>query len=213
MPETIKRLGRVNLIAAIAFTVGGALFALGAALAQATSASPRACDVVYLVGGLFFSTGGYASVLLASNSTDGWVWWRKLPRDLGWLSAVVLFVGTLFFGVSLVTAFAGNLTVRASNGLIWIPDMLGCVCFLASGHLALLDVCHGRLGFRFDDLGWRIVAINQVGSVLFFLAGVAAYTRPATSVAANIDIANWGTFLGAVCFAIGGVMQLSEKPA
>ena len=165
------------------------------------------------MGGVILRWGGFAAVLLPSNNTDEWVWWRREPRDLGWLSAVVLFAGTLFFAVSLVAAFAANLTVRASNDLIWVPDMLGCVCFLVSGHLALLKVCHGRIGVRFDDLGWQIVAINQVGSALFFLAGVAAYTRPATSVAADIDIANWGTFLGAVCFAIGGVMQLSEKPA
>jgi drug/metabolite transporter (DMT)-like permease len=56
------------------------------------------------------------------------------------------------------------------------------------------------------------VAINQLGSVLFFLAGVCAYTRPATSTTVNLDVANWGTFLGAVCFAIGGVMQSRENP-
>ena len=222
-PATAKRLGRINLIAAIAFTFGGSLFALGAALAQTGSASARACDIVYLIGGVFFSTGGYASVLQAINtptdidelgslSAKRWHWWKRLPGNLGWLSAVVLFVGTLFFAVSLVTAFADDLTVRESNGLIWVPDILGCVCFLASGHLALLEVCHGRIRLRFDDLGWGIVAINQVGSVLFFAAGVAAYTRPATSEAVNLALANWGTFLGAVCFAIGGVMQTQEKP-
>jgi hypothetical protein len=223
-PATAKRLGSVNLVAAIAFTLGGSLFAIGAFMAQTGVASARACDLTYLIGGAFFSTGGYAAVLQASNtptdidakgslSAERWVWWRRLPDNLGWLSAVVLFAGTLFFAMSLVTAFADNLTVRESNGLIWIPDMLGCVCFLASGHLALLEVCHGRIGFRFNDLGWGIVAINQVGSVLFFLAGVAAYTRPATSEAVNLAIANWGTFLGAACFAIGGVMQVFEKPA
>lgn len=227
MPDVLetdaKRLGRINLIAAIAFTLGGSLFALGALLAQTSSASPRTCDIVYLVGGFFFSVGGYASVLQSSNAcaaagadeslrSERWVRWRRLPDDLSWLSAFVLFVGTLLFAVSLVAAFADNLTVRASNGLVWIPDMLGCLCFLASGHLALLEVCHGRPRLRFDDFSWRIVAINQVGSVLFFLAGVCAYTRPATSDAVNLAVANWGTFLGAACFAVGGLMQAFEKP-
>jgi threonine/homoserine/homoserine lactone efflux protein len=49
--------------------------------------------------------------------------------------------------------------------------------------------------------------------VLFFLAGVAAFVRPATSQAWNIGIVNWGTFLGALCFAVAGVMQLFERPA
>ena len=49
------------------------------------------------------------------------------------------------------------------------------------------------------------MAVNQVGSVLFFLAGLAAFTRPATSTAIDLGLVNWGTFLGAVCFVIGGV--------
>jgi hypothetical protein len=44
------------------------LFAIGAALAQADIGGPRLAAVVYLVGGVFFSTGGYASVLLAINA-------------------------------------------------------------------------------------------------------------------------------------------------
>ena len=104
------------------------------------------------------------------------------PSDrLGWRSAVVLFVGTLLFAVSLVAAFAKGLTPRQSNGWIWLPDILGCVCFLVSGHLAMLDVGDGRVRVRARLLSWWIVAVNQFGSVLFFLAGIAAFTRPATS--------------------------------
>jgi hypothetical protein len=119
----------------------------------------------------------------------------------------------LFFGVSLVAAFAENLTARQSNGWIWFPDILGCVCFLLSGHLALLEVCHGRIGVRTDELGWWIVAVNQLGSVLFFLAGLAAFTRPATSTEVNAGLVNWGTFGGALCFVVAGVMQLFERPS
>jgi hypothetical protein len=223
-PATARRMARVNAVAAVAFVIGGSLFALGPLLAEFAVGSIRAADVVYLVGGVFFSLGGYASVLQASNAPTGldesgslgsasWSWWRWRPHEIGWLSVLVLFAGTLFFGVSLVAAFAENLTARQSNGWIWLPDMLGCVCFLLSGHLALLEVCHGRIGVRADDMGWWIVAVNQIGSVLFFLAGVAAFTRPATSTAVNLGLVNWGTFGGAVCFVVGGVMQLFERPA
>ncbi len=222
-PVTARRLGRINLVAAVSFAIGGSLFALGAFLAQTGNDAARNIDLVYLVGGFFFSLGGYASVLQAGNAPtdidpDGaltsarWRWWEFRPHNLGWLSAAVLFLGTLLFAVSLVAAFAENLTVRQSNTWIWIPDMLGCVCFLVSGHLALLEICHGHIGVRPHEIGWWIVAVNQVGSVLFFLAGVAAYTRPATSTAVNLGLANWGTFLGAVCFVIGGVVQAFDKP-
>ena len=57
-----------------------------------------------------------------------------------------------------------------------------------------------------------MVAVNQLGSVLFFLAGVAAFVRPATSSDINAGLVNWGTFAGAVCFAIGGVIQIFDRP-
>ena len=223
-PRTARRLDRTNWVAAVSFMIGGSLFSLGALFAQVDIGSTRTVDVVYLVGGVFFSLGGYASVVQASNApthvdengslaSGRWRWWDLQPRNIGWLSAFVLFAGTLFFGLSLVAAFAVNLTVRQSNGYIWFPDIVGCVCFLASGHLAMLEVCHGRVGVRVHELGWWIVAVNQLGSVLFFLAGVAAFTRPATSDVISIGVVNWGTFLGAFCFVVGGVLQAFERPS
>lgn len=223
-PPTARRLARANLVAATSFVIGGTLFALGALLAQLDVGGLGEVDVVYLVGGIFFSLGGYVSVLQATNApTDldengslaspRWRWGGLEPRDIGWLSAAVLFVGTLFFGVSLVAAFAQDLTPRQTNGWIWIPDMVGCVCFLVSGHLALVEVGHGRIWRVVNDLGWWIVGINQIGSILFILAGIAAFTRPATSDALNAGLVNWGTFAGAVCFAVGGVLQMFERPS
>ena len=122
-------------------------------------------------------------------------------------------MGTLLFAVSLVAAFAEGLTPRQSNGWIWLPDILGCVCFLVSGHLALNDVGEGRVPRRAHSRGWWVAAVNQVGSILFFVAGIAAFTRPATSRAVDIGLVNWGTFAGAVCFALGGLVQFFDNPA
>jgi hypothetical protein len=222
-PTTARRLVRANLVAATAFTLGGTLFAIGALLAQLGVGSVWDVDTVYLVGGAFFSVGGFVSVLQAANSptdidehgslhSDRWRWFSFEPRQIGWLSAAVLFAGTLFFGVSLVAAYAEELTPRQSDGWIWLPDIVGCVCFLVSGHLALVEVGHGRIWRVVNDLGWWIVGVNQVGSILFFLAGLAAFTRPATSAVLDEGLVNWGTFAGAVCFAVGGVLQLFERP-
>ena len=158
-------------------------------------------NVTYLVGGVFFSLGGWFSILLAPG------------HDRAWRSAVVLFVGTLLFAVSLVAAFAQGLTPRQSNGWIWLPDILGCICFLVSGHLAMLEVGAGHIVIRPQLMDWWVVAVNQFGSVLFFLAGLAAFVRPATSQTLDIALVNWGTFAGAVCFAIGGVIQAFDKPS
>ena len=57
----------INAISATAFVIGGSLFAVGAALAQADVGGPRLAAGVYLVGGVFFSTGGYVAVLQVIN--------------------------------------------------------------------------------------------------------------------------------------------------
>src|SRR5690242_19691292 len=107
-PTTARRLVRANLVAATAFTLGGTLFAIGALLAQLGVGTVWDVDTVYLVGGAFFSIGGFVSVLQAANTptdiddqgslrSDRWRWASFEPRQIGWLSAAVLFVGTLFF--------------------------------------------------------------------------------------------------------------------
>ena len=210
----LRRLVYVNLVAAVAFFFGGSLFALGALFAQLDIATLSTINVTYLVGGCFFTLGGYVSILLAGNAEgdEDMRWWAFLPRRRDWLSAFVLFVGTLFFGLSLVAAFAQGLTPRQSNGWIWLPDIVGCLCFLASGRLAMLEVCDGHVRVIAGLLDWWVVAVNQFGSVLFFLAGLAAFTRPATSTAINVALVNWGTFAGALCFAVGGVIQAFDTP-
>src|SRR4051794_1749479 len=105
-----RRLGRVNWVAAGAFTAGGSLFAAGAAVAQLGSGDATTAASVYFAGGLFFNVGGYASLLGAINAprsvgaggelvAEPWRWWSYEPERIDWLSAFVLFIGTLAFGV------------------------------------------------------------------------------------------------------------------
>ncbi|MER8184434.1 hypothetical protein [Kitasatospora sp. NPDC094015] len=219
----LRRLARLNAVAAVAFVLGGALFALGAGLAQFGSAGPTTIASVYFAGGLCFNTGGYVSLLQAINAPrrsagsgdlapPRWRWWSYEPVRIDWLSTFVLFLGTLVFGVNLLDSFLQGLTTQQVNRLIWTPDLVGCLLFLISGHLAVVEVCHGRPCLHARSLGWWIVAVNQLGSVLFLVSALAAFTRPETGSLVNVDIANWGTLLGALCFSIGGVVQLFEHP-
>ncbi|MEW1639506.1 hypothetical protein AB0469_36300 [Streptomyces sp. NPDC093801] len=222
--EALGRLRRLNALASGAFVVGGLLFALGAAVAQFGSGDPLESAAVYFAGGLFFNTGGYTSLLQVLNAprhtpgggplvTAGWRWWGYEPMRVAWLSAFLLFVGTLVFGVNLLDSFLQGLSVQQANRLIWAPDVVGCVLFLASGHLAFVEICHrGRPCLRSRSLGWWVVAVNQLGSVLFMVSALAAFTRPATGSLVNADIANWGTLCGALCFSIGGTLQAFERP-
>jgi hypothetical protein len=219
-----RRLRVLNWIAAVAFTIGGSLFAAGAAVAQLGSGSDLTPACIYFAGGLFFNTGGYTTLLQAINSphavaADGspvyerWRWWSYEPERIDWVSAFTLFAGTIVFGINLLDSFLQGLTVQQENRLIWAPDMIGCALFLISGHLALKEVCHGRIRVIRAELGWWIAALNQAGSYLFLVSALGAFVRPETSNEINAWIANVGTFLGALCFAIGGVLQAFEQPS
>ncbi|MDT9693304.1 hypothetical protein Q5762_34260 [Streptomyces sp. P9(2023)] len=219
---SVARMRRLNAVAASAFTVGGTLFAVGAGLAQFGPGDVTSAWI-YFAGGLFFNTGGYASLLQTVNTprrdseagklaSHRWRWWSYEPARIDWLSTFLLFAGTLVFGINLLSSLLQGLSVHQVNRLIWAPDVVGCVLFLVSGHLALVEVCHGRPRLRAHELAWWIVAVNQLGSLLFMVSALAAFTRPATGALVNVDIANWGTLTGAVCFAVGGVLQFSERP-
>ena len=100
----------------------------------------------------------------------------------GWVSAFVLFCGTLAFAISLVDVFLSDLTHRRLDHLIWAPEMVGCVLFLVSGHIGIIEVCHGRLRLMPRSLGWWIVTSTSSGPGLFFAlraGGLRPARRPA----------------------------------
>ena len=75
-------------MAAVAFTIGGSLFAIGASVAQLGSGDATTAAWIYFAGGLFFNTGGYASVLGAikrrehrrrGTMAQRWRWWSYEP--------------------------------------------------------------------------------------------------------------------------------------
>lgn len=143
---------------------------------------------------------------------SSWRWWSHEPRRLAWLSAVVLFAGTLVFAINLVDSFVEGLGATAEDRLVWSPDMVGCALFLVSGHLGLVAIGGWRF-WRRRDLGWWIVAVNQIGSILFMVSAVASFVRPSSGDELAVGVANWATCAGALCFAIAGAMQELEHPA
>jgi len=223
-PAVAVRLRRCNDLSGVSFFLGGGLFTLGALLAQYGGASLPTIDWTFLIGGIWFSTGAYAALVQELNSPrkigdDGtlvarhWRWWAYEPNRPGWVAAFVLFCGTLAFGISLVDAFLSGLSTGQVNRLIWAPEMVGCILFLLSGHIGILEVCHGRFRLMTASLGWWIVIVNQIGSWLFMLSGLAAFVRPVTGEVISVGLINWGTASGAACFSAAGLAQLFERPA
>lgn len=219
---TLARMQALNSVAAVTFTLGGLLFAVGAALAL-TGAAATAVSSTYFGGGLFFNVGGYASLLQSVNAPRrpaggdrleavAWRWWSYEPMRIDWLSAFLLLIGTLVFGLNLLDSFLQGLSTQQAARLVWAPDVIGCVLFLISGQLALAEVCHAPTGVRPHDLGWWIVTVNMAGSALFMIAALADLVTPGEHVPVSLTISNIGTLAGALCFAATGVLQWFEHP-
>jgi len=221
----VPRLRAINAVSATAFVLGGSLFAFAAALAQGDVGGPRLAAAVYLVGGFFFTTGAYAGLLLVANSRRGedpdgilrtapWRWLSLEPGRPDWAAGVVLFAGTLFFAVSLFDALVGDLSVAQLHRLVWSPEFVGCILFLVSGQITLAALWRARHGGAPQErLDWALALVNQLGSVLFMVAAIAAFVRPATGDALAVGVANWGTLTGALCFAFAGALQELQRPS
>jgi hypothetical protein len=126
--------------------------------------------------------------------------------------------GTLWFNVNTFDALLIARVSEREDLRVWTPDVVGSVCFLVASGLALWEVryLHGRRGERnrqlhlnrHPDRQWSIAVVNEVGSILFMVAAVAAFVRPDTSEPVAAGIANGATCLGALCFLWGARLLL-----
>jgi hypothetical protein len=54
--------------------------------------------------------------------------------------------------------------------------------------------------------------LNLVGSVAFGISAIASYVKPNGQLV-SLALTNLGTFVGAVCFLVGGLLLLPERTA
>lgn len=95
---------------------------------------------------------------------------------IGWYSAAAQFVGTVLFNISTGAALWAH-AVKPERRLVWTPDMLGSVAFLASGVLGIVAVTAvvGYLEFKSRDS--QAEWINMGGCVAFGVSR-SAYSSP-----------------------------------
>jgi hypothetical protein len=212
---------RLGWWVAALFVVGSACFALGSLPGYSSLAGERADAVTYFVGSLFFTSASYLQFVQCINadpSVEGRAHWRRRlvayePGRIDWWATAIQLVGTVFFNVTTLTALAQGLTTRQENLIVWTPDALGSICFLVASELAYAEAGHRWVSWRPHDLGWRIAAVNMLGSVFFGISAVAGYVVPATGDVLNAALDTSGTFWGAVCFLLGALLLLPEARA
>ncbi|MDX6326520.1 MAG: hypothetical protein QOK15_2874 [Nocardioidaceae bacterium] len=192
------------------FTVGSCCFVIGPVPLYAHAVGGHIDALTFFVGSLFFTVAGYLTFVQVVRE-GGHAWFGWMPRTLGFWAAGIQLVGTLYFNV---TTFAGLLDVPTdlSNRVIWRPDAIGSVCFVVASAIAFAEAGHRWWSWRPGERDWHITALNLWGSIFFGLSAIGAHYDPSGSIS-HVQLANGGTFLGAVCFLAGSVLMIGEgKP-
>jgi hypothetical protein len=135
-----------------------------------------------------------------------------MPHSLGWWAAAVQLAGTVFFNVTTFAGLHTGFTVHQQNLRVWSPDFFGSICFIVASWFAIEEIRapDGHPRWRWNQIPWRIVWLNMIGSIFFMASAIAAFVRPATNELLSASIANGATFVGAVCFLGGAWLLLVE---
>lgn len=209
----------------ILFAVGSACFVLGSFAPYAVAVGSNADDITYFVGSIFFTSAAFLQFREAVGAAAGPQAagedprrpgsWRILgwaPWRIDWWATAVQFAGTLFFNMS-TFAVIRNFDITRAERRVWAPDLLGSICFLVASALAWAEAGHAWWSWRPRAMGWQIVALNLFGSIAFGASAVAAYIVKDTGELWNTALAGAGTFVGAICFLVGGLLLLPERTA
>ena len=198
------------------FAIGSSLFMAGVPLSLSQTLSPAVAGWTYFLGSVFFTAAATLQAL-ASWRPDGegtrpWAQWNGGDRA-NLVAAAVQWVGTIEFNV---TTLRGALDAASRHdytaAVIWAPDAIGSILFLVSSAIALAPVVHRRRLSRVRDRAWAIAAVNMLGSILFGVSAIGAWTLSSGELV-SLWWANVGTFAGGVCFLIGAILMLPFAPS
>jgi len=132
------------------------------------------------------------------------------PKNIGWLSSALQFVGTILFNFNTFNAMLPGLNWLQEDLVIWIPNSLGSVFFLISGYLAFIEVCHSYWSWKLKNISWWVVFINFLGCIAFIISALFAFFAPSSPSFAAVTISVTFTLMGAIAFLIGSLLMLPE---
>ncbi len=202
------------------FAVGSACFLVGSTPGYVSLVGVPAVGVTFFVGSIFFTSAAWLQLLVSVGAVQPGVRtrraarWRRVqraPRNPAWWAGVVQFAGTLLFNISTFAALDLSLTAEEAQRRVWAPDVFGSVAFLVASALAFADVARPWLGWRPKDLAWSVTWLNMVGSIAFGLSAVGAKVIVSTGDLRDAQLANAGTWVGALCFLVGALLLVPEE--
>lgn len=204
------------------FMIGSFCFALGSLPGYAARVpDPTLVGITFFVGSLFFTGAAglqHVQTVRADRAVGGAAGGDRRPSlgyliepgRLDWWATAVQFAGTIFFNITTFAALNDALDTHQQIARVWAPDAFGSICFLVASYFAVIEVCHGRWCWWRRDTGWRISALNMLGSVFFGISAITSFILPDTGEILNAEATNAFTFLGAACFFWGAYLLLPE---
>lgn len=217
---------QLNWWIGIIFAVGSLLFALASLLslspelAASWSLNSTQVNAVFFAGSIPFTSAAYLQLYQAANASEisseatlrpqrrAFFGWR--PREIGWLSCALQFVGTVLFNFNTYDAMMPSLNWFQQDMLVWVPNIVGSILFLASGYLAFIETCHAYWAWRPSSLSWWVVFASLLGCVGFILAAVFAISLP-TQHALAVRLSIVFTLAGSIGFLVGSLLMLPES--
>ncbi|KAK7992488.1 hypothetical protein PG988_001282 [Apiospora saccharicola] len=147
-----------------------------------------------------------------------WEWWPKRHeltthylREIGFLACLSQFLGATVFWISGLTGLPpilAALSTPTTNGIFWLPQVVGGVGFIVSGCLFMLEVQTNWYTPAPRTLGWHIGLWNLVGALGFTACGALGFGSGDEGVEYASTLA---TFIGSWAFLIGSAIQWYES--
>ena len=173
------------------FMIGSTCFAVGSMPVYATHVDPGVDGITFFVGSLFFTSAALLQHIQTVTADRG-VGGAEAGGHLACCACCASrrastggrpassWSGTLWFNITTFAALNDSFDYQKEIVRIWTPDALGSICFLVASYLALAEVTHGVRLWDPDDSGWRIAALNMLGSIFFGISAVASFILPST---------------------------------
>jgi hypothetical protein len=189
------------------FMIGSSLFAIGTAPGFATLCGADATNLLCFMGSWFFTSAALIQLLLSRPSMSRS--WAIPSTRAECLSAAIQLFGTLNFNLSTGAALWAQ-RIPARRHFVWGPDAAGSVAFLLSGALGLVAVILTVGPVQVKSRLWLAAWNSMIGSIAFGVSAIGAFITK-TGSTEDAQLAQTGTFVGALCFLIAAYLRLPKR--
>lgn len=132
-------------------------------------------------------------------------------HEIGFWASFVQLVGATIFWIAGFTGLPGiinHMSQAVTNGVFWVPQIVGGSCFILSGLLFAVETQPKWYIPAIHILGWHVGFWNLIGGIGFTLCGVLG---PATASSGVEYQSTLATFWGSWAFLLGSVIQWYES--